>query len=393
MVRAKGTNGHSGGSSVNRLISGLVPYDEDSDSDSGPSHVGNGTSPLKPPPPKKSNPQLSMPTFPFMPRSVVLKNANSNGGNSLNPPTVNRPATPMLGSAASGATPPQSLSSSTGEPKATNSSSGAWKVSDSECHNPSVHSDNSTGSTSSGWRVSSRPGSSQEVRKEPSANPTPVIPANTLLANASNDFNKTKVQPPSPSRLQNGSSGDGGSNGYHKQDTLKRRSSIEEYESELDRGRTKKVKQRHHGEQDQYRRPSFNSNNGFNPFQNYQQGGSNSGTPKGTNGGNKSGYDHQDRRSSSGGKSWGGRGGSWKGYHSGKSRDHSYHSGDRRSQSSGGGGGLSNKQRSYSSGSLNSSNGSGDSYHRDRNYKRDDRRFSNGRNNRDFSHHYNRGNR
>lgn len=102
------------------------------------------------------------------------------------------------------------------QPPQASSASGKWSVTDAEAHNPSEHSNNSTGSTSN-WKVTAAP--KQQQQSTPPTSPPPKVAAGASLL--------LSKQPPKG---------------------LKRGSSIEEYEEDLDRGRTKKVKQRHTGD-------------------------------------------------------------------------------------------------------------------------------------------------
>ena len=332
------TNGH-------KPSGGLVPYGDD-DNDSSSEDEGKVYGPVK----LKVNGTngASSSGNLFLPRSVLVKN----GGNSQEP----RPATPATLIANTKAFSEASkLAKSNGNGTSgttiNGSSSGAWKVTDAEHHNPSVHSDNSTGSTSS-WKVT------------PTGRDTPTKAANGNGNSNGNGYHESPKTAPPPPQMSSSRTEKILSRSTFEpppQKSLKR-SNSDDYDDEIDRGRTKKVKTN---------RDYSSSSNGRlgNPFQEQQNNRSSWNGNNSWNGGS--------RNDSRYGKTYGNN------HH----RDHSYHAGDHRGFGSSSGGSYykSNFKRSHSSGSLNN-----DHYRDKGNRRRDDRRgFHGGNRNRDYQRGYN----
>lgn len=241
------------------------------------------------------------------------------------------------------------------------SKSGAWTVTDLDQHNPSVNSDNSTGSTNGTWMV--------KDAKE-----------NNIVRHQSNGTTNGSTSPSSSCSEQKKRK----SFGYSSFSSRKRSSldesfsgdvqynnKVEDYDAELDRGRTKKVKK---ADNNHY----YNGSNG-NPFQNHQN------------------YQYNNRSSSSNGR-WEGPGDnngqhsrnrSWSSsshrdhnYHAhGRQQHHKYNRGDGgRRRSSFGGSEFRDKHRS----GFNNRSFSGGREHRD-NY-----RHHHHYNNHHSSHHFKR---
>jgi ubiquitin carboxyl-terminal hydrolase 36/42 len=251
---------------------GLVPYDnassddEDVDKNDKAPSVSNGHASSPRP---VSRGAVSAPSGSgnggFVPRSVTM--------NALKRNPEPRPATPNTLVATSKAfqelrNNAHSSSLINGGVKST--TAGGWKVTDTETHNPSENSNNSTGSTSS-WKVT--PSSTSGGGKIPTAPPPPSMPPladnnrpqqkSLLKSNNPTSLSLSQSQPSTPLSVRLNSNGGLGS----PERPLKRGSSIEEYEADLDRGRTKKVKK----QRAETNGTSFNSS-GYNPFQNYNQG-------------------------------------------------------------------------------------------------------------------------
>ena len=348
----------------------LVPY---ADGDSSDSEDGGSSSARRTAEENKMNGLARQGSFgagsvkpSFVPRAVAMnslaKRANGVGGENhhhqINGPSPSpRPGTPAShfgsnGRSSNGGSggdfglqqqqlpdrPPSAASSTCSNSSVTKSSrSGTWTVTDNDRHTPSVNSDNSTGSTSGGWKVT--PTNSQEDQHQEHPPPRAVVsrePFRPDAASASSSLPST-----APSSLAS-----------TPERRVKRGSSMEEYEAELDRGRSKKVKKRHSdatnggGGDGGGGRPCFNASH-QNPFQNFQSRAYNS---NGGGGGGQSSYSSTWGGSSNNGSSSGWNGG---GHH----RDHSYHA--NRRNSNGGGGGGGGYRRSQSSSSLYGNGGGG----------------------------------
>ena len=207
---------------------GLVPYEDNDSSD-------NSEAPSTPKPTQASSVNG---TPRFVPRSVTVR--------ALAEKTVN---------------PAHQLNCDKQEIKA--SCSGVWTVTDADHHNPSVNSDNSTGSTTNGWIVkdkkSSNSGSSQESLSTDSLKGKTsngvTVNENGRKQTTEIDvgaFAKTFLQD-TPRKRANGSSSS--------------RRDFDDYDADLDRGRTKKVRK---SEGDGTGGTMFNSRSGYNPFQSAQ---------------------------------------------------------------------------------------------------------------------------
>ena len=230
---------------------GLVPYDDDDDSD-------EEQAPSRPAPNPLTNGHKPK-TSPFVPRSVAM--------NALKRSQEPRPDSPAAILAPAGPKQPEAGG------KLETSGSGAWRVTESEHHDPSVNSDNSTGSTSGSWKVTSvASASTSSSRSLTPAQSNDSKPATPVPA-AQEDTNSWRpiANQNSVTSSSTASSSSVGSTPEHR--ASKRSSSIEEYEADLDRGRTKKVKSRH-GHEENNGRPAFNSQNS-NPFQSFQNRGHN----------------------------------------------------------------------------------------------------------------------
>ena len=166
--------------------------------------------------------------------------------------------------------------------------------------------------------VSADLASSTAFKPTPAPPPPPTIPPLSETADPSQQSLLKSSQAATPLSVRLNINGGLGS----PERSLKRGSSIDEYEAGLDRGRTKKAKK--------YREPqdsqsSLSSTTGYNPFQSYQNRSSSSG-----NGGDRQ-RSYSDSRSASfnrspynGGSS--GNGYSWQQQPQQQHRDHSYHS-------------------------------------------------------------------
>lgn len=209
----------------------LVPYDDDDDDDdsdedskSGPAPAVNGTA-------NGSGPAKAL-ANPFVPRAVTMKALASSGQDA-------RPSTPM------DAFRPSSSASNASDSSVTKSRSGVWSVSDNDAHAPSVASDTSNGSVSGNWTVTDFSQPKVELPAAKSAPPPPTI-SSTATTPTSCASSVTST----PEKRM-----------------IKRGSSIEEYEAELDRGRPKKAKIKSHSD---YRESSGKHHDSGNPFQSAQ---------------------------------------------------------------------------------------------------------------------------
>ena len=355
-------------------IRGLVPYGTDpddtpsegEDEDEKPKPPnGNGSGAASRDSPRPS-PHLSRasPLSGFVPRSVQMNALKRNSSHS-----EPRPATPNTQVAAAKAfqEAARSASRSSVSTAAENganvkSTSGQWKVTDQETHNPSVNSDNSTGSTSSWTVTQQKPASaSGNVPQVPRPPPVPLLAESKSVQRPDKSEQRSLLKssnlPPQnqsaiPLSVRLNANGGLGS----PERSLKRGNSIEEYEADLDRGRTKKVKKHREGDE--------GASAYGNPFQNYQNRSNSSGggdrkydrsRSSGSGSGSGSG-----RSSSASNRSWSGSSsGGGGGYNSWPHRDHSYNAdhrgfggggGDRHHNGGGGGG----PRRSYSHSSLSS---------------------------------------
>lgn len=380
----------------------LVPYQGDSsdseeDAPGRPNGGGksNGVS---------NNSHAASSKSPFVPRAVTmnaLKRSEQNGGDSR-PPTpasilaANRASTPATAAAAPDhhqqhqqqqqhlLDRPESAASSTCSSNSSStkaSRSGVWKVTEVDQHNhSSVHSDNSTGSTSGSWKVSS-------TSNPRPVEPPPRNPGGTADVNQQQQYGGRAVVSREPFVPSGYSSTAPSSSASTPERRVKRNSSMEEYEAELDRGRSKKVKKRHQnhhygsGSSSENSRPSSaayhnGGGGGGNPFQTYQNrsyssGGSGNGGSNYHGGGNQPYSTWGGSTSSSNSSGWGGGGSN--GHH----RDHSYHSsgggGYGRHQNGGGGAGYRRSQSSSSLYSNGSGSGGGSDYYRDNRNRSKDR--------------------
>ncbi len=210
----------------------LVPYHSDSSSDSDEETEHNGKA--KPIAKQEANGVPVKKSLPFIPRALTM--------NSLKRNTEAQPNN------ADSADRPSSVASSASNGITKTSRSGVWRVTDADQHTPSVASDNSNGSTSNNWKISEvgqSKSTEQQQRMVVEREPFRPQSQSGSLSTASSSLAST------PERR------------------IKRNSSMEEYEAELDRGRSKKVKQRHSGDQ---QKPTFNANS-YNPFQTRQNRG------------------------------------------------------------------------------------------------------------------------
>ncbi len=231
----------------------------------------------------------------------------------------------------------------------------------------SVHSDNSTGSTSTAWRIT--PTKANNTKEDEVVEPSQQVQQQRVVVSR---------EPFRPESAASSASGTANSSqaSTPERGRIKRGGSMEEYEAELDRGRSKKVKKRHHHHHDSengydggHNQPRFNSSGGGqNPFQSHQ---------------NRSYQQLQHANSWSNGSSY-------QSYN--QHRDHSYHAGsaaaggDRRNGGGYYGGGHKRSHSAHQS-------GGGD--HRDHHHHRhhrDERRQSWG-GDRFSRQHYNNGNR
>ena len=346
---------------------GLVPYgDEDGNTseDDDPKEKGSVSAPLNghAPSPRQAGPAQAAATnqrvgTPFVPRSVTMNSLKNQDP---------RPATPNTLAATAKAF--QELRSATPSTSGSTCASSQWKVTDQETHNPSVDSNNSTGSTSS-WKVTAAAGQVTKTapptppplpmpasaapattcKPTPNPPPPPTIPPLTETACGQQSLHKSSYQSLASSQASTPLSVRLNSNGGlgSLERSLKRSSSMEDYEAELDRGRAKKVK-KHRETADS---PSSNSTSQLNPFQNYHNRSISSG-----NGGDRHRSYNESRSGAPSNRSWnGGSGYSWQQQPHQQHRDHSYHSNNSYSNR-GKYNGLSNSslpaaKRSYSSSS------------------------------------------
>ena len=242
---------------------GLVPYDAESSEDEASSEPTVAKKQVQQNASSSSSLSLTKPQF--VPRALTVKKLNEK---SSSPPTCSSPV------------------------QATKKN---WHVTDVDHHNPSVHSDNSTGSTNGGWivtnQVRSRPSSAMSDDSKPENNKWTVTPLQRAIeesstSSISNSQNANLTSGPSTPTSSTSTSSSTISNASEKKrkfssdDRLSRkRPSIDEnvenddYDAELDRGRTKKVK-RIEPPSNRYRNGDSNGertgNAGGNPFQAHQ---------------------------------------------------------------------------------------------------------------------------
>ncbi len=320
-----------------------------------------------------SRPVTPASSGPFVPRAVTMNSilkrnngstAHGSNGSAANTNGDREQHTPTPSS--SQERPPSAASSTCSSSSVTKQSrSGTWTVTDNNDQAASVHSDNSTGSTSGSWKVTSNNKQQQQSEQPPrqQVNGATVVSREPFRPDAVNSYSSA-----TPSSLA--------STPEHR---IKRGSSMEEYEAELDRGRSKKVKKRHDDSQT-FGRPFNNGNqNAFQAVQDRSYGHHQSEGQKQQYSANTwNGF----------GNKWGGGGGG--GRESSQHRDHSYHSGggDDRGKFSGGGG---NYKRSQSTSSMNRYN-SGD-YYRDSHRQRSRERHWHGGRGDGGGRHHNGGNR
>lgn len=276
----------------------LVPYESEDSSDSSDDETKPGKQNGRNPPisiaclPSSTTATSSTTTsdvpksMPFVPRSVTV--------NALKRSQEPRSDSPAMGNGSSNGNSVSKLADHVPQKDVKPSGSGLWQVLDTEHHNPSISSDNSNGSTSGAWHVTPSTAAptttiaaSSVVKVTASeTTPSPIVngtkPAGqdpSELSDHDNKFPQPQSHPTLPQQTSVTASSTASSSlsstPEHSR-ASKRSSSIEEYEAELDRGRTKKVKKRHlqryrsyDGETEQSSRPSFNSSN-FNPFQAHQ---------------------------------------------------------------------------------------------------------------------------
>ena len=196
-------------------------------------------------------------------------------------------------------------------PKPVSATNGKWTVTDIDHHNPSVHSDNSTGSTSNSWKITpQRPQSAMSSEESSTTGKWTVTPLRKAIEEDSsaselpNAFHAGRLH-----HQQNGtstpssSSSTSASSSSDKMSSRKRPSvddsaGTDDYDAELDRGRTKKVKKQEMN--------SGSSVNGAtsNPFQSYQDrqnshrhsnSGSRNNQHRSSNGNRDRGYPQQQR--------------------------------------------------------------------------------------------------
>ena len=164
-----------------------------------------------------------------------------------------------------------------------------WHVTDVDHHNPSVHSDNSTGSTNGGWIVTNqvpRPSSAMSDDSKTDNNKWTVTPLQRAIeesstSSISNSQNANLTSGPSTPTSSTSTSSSTISNASEKKRKFssderlsRKRPSIDEnvendYDAELDRGRTKKVK-RIEPPSNRYRNGDSNGTGNGNPFQAHQ---------------------------------------------------------------------------------------------------------------------------
>lgn len=164
-----------------------------------------------------------------------------------------------------------------------------WHVTDVDHHNPSVHSDNSTGSTNGGWIVTNqvpRPSSAMSDDSKTENNKWTVTPLQRAIeesstSSISNSQNANLTSGPSTPTSSTSTSSSTISNASEKKRKFssderlsRKRPSIDEnvendYDAELDRGRTKKVK-RIEPPSNRYRNGDSNGAGNGNPFQAHQ---------------------------------------------------------------------------------------------------------------------------
>ena len=206
-------------------VTGLVPYDKDSSSEEEAAAPTSSKGSLTSNTPKPG----------FVPRAVTIKNL----------------------------------------PKPVSATNGKWTVTDIDHHNPSVHSDNSTGSTSNSWKVTpQRPQSAMSTEDASTTGKWTVTPLRKAIEEDSSEL------PTIPNGLngrhhqQNGTStpsSSSSSSGSSLDKISRKRPSVDEsagddYDAELDRGRTKKVKK----QEMTHSSASPSVNAASNPFQSYQ---------------------------------------------------------------------------------------------------------------------------
>lgn len=317
-VKVNSTSSRFSSPSTSKKSISLVPYgdEEDSASDTEALKTLNTNG-------HNSSSNQKMNNSHFVPRSVTMNAMKRSQDMSCSPTVSASPVPP------SSSRPSSSMSN---DGSVISSSSGVWKIMDNDSHNPSIHSDNSTGSTSAGWKISEARQSVSEsrpmtngVKKSSSSSSSNSSTPTTAMPSSTNTASSSLTSTP------------------EKRSLGKRSSSMEEYEAELDRGKTKKVKRQSDGS---------SSSSRSNPFQDHQNRSY-------SNGHHHPHYNNHYRRPSSNQhSSWNGSGGRNSHHYHHHHRDHSYHaSSDRNrgsssssSSSSSSGGGF---RRSYSSSSLN----------------------------------------
>ena len=343
------TKSVAGGSGNNKQQSsskvGLVPYDVENDS----SEDENSSN-------AKKHQALNKPSF--VPRAITMKNLVEKPVKALEKPV-----------------------------KALSATARNWTVTDVDHHNPSVHSDNSTGSTTNPWVVTNnvpRPASAMSSSTNEDASSTKSSSKWTVtnLKKAIDEEPTGKMGVASSSSSYSTSSGASGtstpssaassSKDSEKADARlnispRKRPSLDEstsdYDDELDRGRTKKVKKFNNESSSNGSR--YYSNGDNNPFQKHQDWQN---RPKMSNGQHYSNgkhyhnsyhnNSHRDRYSN--------------GHHGHKpyqnNRDNSFNGGHRRKSFGGGGGGNGSFRDSRDKYYHHSGNGS--------HYYRDNKRYS-----------------
>ena len=294
---AKSLNGQK--SSKNGLVSkmtGLVPYDKDSSSDEDT-------------PKAKATP---VPKPSFVPRAVTIKNL----------------------------------------PKPVSATNGKWTVTDIDHHhNPSVHSDNSTGSTSNSWKITPQRPQSAMSSEDISTGKWTVTPLRKAIEDTTDTRVNIDLNGEQKSINGGGTSTPSSSSTSSRSsiDKSRKRPSVDEniddYDAELDRGRTKKVKkfEAHTG---------FSSGNS-NPFQTHQDRQNNQRHSSNSSGGNRSSH-HRNWDDNRFNKDRGHNGHYHQRFHSGYNRDkqqnrHGYQNGRRKSFGGGGGSGQDNRYNSNKS--------------------------------------------
>ena len=225
--------------SVVKKTTGLVPYEDDSDSEIGSTVNGkslesvSAVSQLKP----MIRPAL---TSPFVPRAVTV--------NVIKKDQEQKQVLPPIISTASHPRPPPSLSPSTEASEKLKTSSGTWTVTDVDHHNPSVASDGSCGSTSGTWivmPVAASPMKKQSNDAIKSTSPWTVMP-NDAKSNidkidkdeSGSENNSISVMPTGSKLVREP---------FVPPILARKRLSVDDsdnddYDAELDRGRTKKVR-------------------------------------------------------------------------------------------------------------------------------------------------------